>query len=174
MSRLVMLASVVALAMGTANCSNSPGQSNSLAGVGPSATTAAASSDGAGNLTTLAKGGRNSGGTTSGGSGGTISIVLLDSTDGLAHFGQHVTFNVSTTATAYPWVTVKCYQNSSQVYQQSNGIFATSLNQIFTLGPTTNWQSGAADCTADLENWDSYSKNGSITKLASMSFHVYG
>src|SRR5438876_10602984 len=35
------------------------------------------------------------GGTTTGG-GGTISLVLLNSTDGLAHFGQKVTFDVST------------------------------------------------------------------------------
>ena len=34
-------------------------------------------------------------GSTTGGTG-TISLVLLDSTDGMAHFGQHVTFTVST------------------------------------------------------------------------------
>lgn len=104
---------------------------------------------------------------------GTISIVLLDSTDGLAHFGQHVTFDVSTTATDYPWVTVDCYQGGALVYKQSNGIFATSLNEIFTLGPTPAWQSGAADCTAYLQDWDSYAKNHKITNLASMDFHVY-
>ena len=36
------------------------------------------------------------------------------------------------------------------------------------------WQGGDADCTATLEDWDSYSKNGSITPLASMTFPVYG
>ena len=54
MSRLGILASVIALATGAANCSNSPGQANSLVGVGPSATLAA-SSDGTGsNLATFA------------------------------------------------------------------------------------------------------------------------
>src|SRR5438093_13309875 len=47
-------------------------------------------------------GGGTSGGTGTG--GGTIGLVLLNSTDGLPHVGQQVTFNVSTTATSYPWV----------------------------------------------------------------------
>jgi hypothetical protein len=108
-----------------------------------------------------------------GGGGGTMSLVLLNSTDGLPHFGQKVTFNVSTTATNYPWVTLKCYQSGGLVYEASNGIFATSLNQVFTLGPTPSWQSGNADCTAYLQDWDSYSKNGRIQTLTSMSFRVY-
>jgi hypothetical protein len=114
-------------------------------------------------------GGHHGSGGTTGGTG-TISLVLLNSTDGVAHFGQNVTFNVSTTATSYPWVTLKCYQGGALVAQASNGIFATSLNQIFTLGPTALWTSGAASCTATLENWDSYPK--SIATLASTSFDV--
>lgn len=123
-----------------------------------------------------AKGG---GGKGHGGSGGggtdasTIGIVLLNSTDGLAHFGQEVTFSVSTTSTVYPWVAVKCSQDGALVYEQANGIFTTSLNQVFTLGPTPSWQSGAADCTAYLQDWDSYSKNGKIATVASMAFHAY-
>jgi hypothetical protein len=85
-----------------------------------------------------------------------------------------VTFVVQTTATPYPWVTLRCYQNGTLVSQESNGIFATSLGWDFTLGPSPLWTSGAADCTATLENWDSYYKNGSITVLASMSFKVNG
>lgn len=91
---------------------------------------------------------------------------------------QKVTFDVSTTATQYPWVTVDCYENGAWVYHASNGIFPTSLNQVFTLASNT-WMSGPADCTAYLENWDSYSKNwdsysknGKTTTLASTSFHV--
>jgi hypothetical protein len=117
-------------------------------------------------------GGGGGGGTTTGG-GGTISLVLLSSTDGLAHFGQLVTFNVSTSATSSPWVTLDCYVGGTLVYQMSNGIFPTSLNQIFTLGPTPSWSGGAADCTAYLQNWDGYMKRGSISNIASMSFHVY-
>jgi hypothetical protein len=117
-------------------------------------------------------GGGKPGGTSGG--GGTITLALINSTDGLAHFGQKTTFNVSTSSTSYPWVTLKCSQGGALVYQASNGMFATSLNQVFTLGPTPSWLSGDADCTAYLQNWDSYSKNGSISTLASTSFHVYG
>jgi hypothetical protein len=114
--------------------------------------------------------GKPGGGTNSG--GGTIKLVPLNSTDGLPHFGQKVTFSVYTTATSYPWVDVKCYRSGSMVYEQANGIFATSLNQVFTLGPTPSWTGGAADCTSYLQNWDGYSK-GKIVTLASLGFHVY-
>ncbi len=119
-------------------------------------------------------GGADRGGGKPGGgdSASTISLVLLESVDGLAHFGQEVTFDVSTTATDYPWVTAKCFQDGALVYQQSNGMFPTSLNDVFTLGPTPSWQGGGATCTATLENWDSYAKNRKIVALASMSFTV--
>jgi hypothetical protein len=175
MKRLTILASMIALAVGTAGCGNSPGQANSVVDVGPSATIAP-SSDGAGNLATLAKGGHggNTSGGSTGGSGGTISLVLINPpADGLPHFGYDVTFNVSTTATTQPWVTLRCYVGGTLVDKDSNAMFPGSLDEIFTLGGTPLWQSGAADCTATLENWDNYSKNGSITALASMSFHVY-
>ena len=107
-----------------------------------------------------------------GGGTGTISLVLLNSTDGLPHVGQEVTFNVSTTATQYPYVTLKCYVGGSMVYKVSNGMFAGSLGQDFMLA-SNSWTSGAADCTAYLQNWDNYSKHGTVTNLASMSFHVY-
>ena len=108
------------------------------------------------------------------GGGGTIDLVLLNSTDGVPHFGQRVTFAVSTTATSYPWVTLKCSKDGVNVYQASRGIFPTSLGQEFTLGPTPIWSSGDADCTAYLENWDSASKRGGVQTLNSTSFHVYG
>jgi hypothetical protein len=113
-------------------------------------------------------GGGGGGGKPGGGGGGTIALVLLDSSDGVAHYGQRVTFDVHTTATAYPYVTLRCYQNGGLVYQLSNAMFATSLNQIFTLGPTPSWTGGAASCTADLESWSSRK----VSKLASTSFAV--
>ena len=119
-----------------------------------------------------AGGGSGGGGTTTPG-GGTISLVLLNSTDGQAHFKQDVTFIVSTTATTYPWVTVRCYQGGTLVNKDSNAMFYGSLDEIFTLGPTGAWLGGDADCTATLENWDGYSKNGSIAAITSMSLHVY-
>ena len=95
------------------------------------------------------------------------NIVELAVAFVMAHFGQKVTFAVS--GTSYPWVVAKCYQNGVLVYEQANGIFETSLNQIFALGPTGYWTGGAADCTALLQNW-STSKH---TTLATLNFHVY-
>ncbi len=101
---------------------------------------------------------------------GTIKLVpLTPSTDGLLHYGQQVTFDVYTSATAYPWVLLECSQNGSLVYRYSKGIFPTSLSQIFTLGPTPAWTGGAADCTAYLQKRDRRKK----TTLATLSFHVY-
>jgi hypothetical protein len=100
------------------------------------------------------------------GGGGTISLVLLDSTDGLAHYGGWVTFNIATTATSEPWVVLKCYQNGTLVAQGYNGYFDRSITgRNFGLA-SPSWTGGAADCTASLTTpqW---------AVLASTSFHVY-
>jgi hypothetical protein len=97
---------------------------------------------------------------------GTISLVLLDSTDGLAHFGQHVTFNISTSSTSQPWVHLQCYQNGAMVAEGWDGYFDGSLSgRDFTLA-SPSWTGGAADCTATLTTpqW---------VPLASTSFHAY-
>jgi hypothetical protein len=120
--------------------------------------------------TALAGKGHPGGGSTGG--TGTISLDPPNSTDGLPHVGQKVTFSVATAATSQPWVTVDCYRNGVWLYHASNGIFPTSLNQTFTLASNV-WMSGEADCTAWLQNWDNYSKRGTISNLASTTFHVY-
>ena len=117
-----------------------------------------------------AKSGTSGGGTHKGGSGssggGSISLVLLNSTDGLAHWGQQVTFKVSTTATKEPWVELRCYQNGALVGQGRKGFWEESLsNEVFTL-KSASWTGGAADCTASLQTPQG-------TQLASTSFHVY-
>jgi hypothetical protein len=90
-------------------------------------------------------------------------------------YGSSVTFNVSTDATTQPFVHLTCSQNGTVVLESWQAWFYGAVGtQMFNLGPTPAWQSGAADCTANLENWDSYSKNGKITTLASTSFHVNG
>lgn len=111
-----------------------------------------------------AKGGPGGGGSSS------ISLVLVDSTDGLAHVGQQVTFAVATTATSSPFVSLNCYQNGVWVYTASAGFFAAyPWSQNFTLSSTA-WMSGAADCTARLYS----TKTGTrTTTLATVSFHVY-
>jgi len=113
------------------------------------------------------------GGKSSSSSSISLQLMAAPTTSGSSNpsYGQAVTFNVSTNATSQPFVHLKCSQNGTLVYEgwQSwwNG------PQSFTLGGTTAWQGGgAADCTAYLENWDSYSKNGKITVLASTTFHV--
>ncbi len=85
-------------------------------------------------------------------------------------YGDSVTFDVSTDATSQPFVHLKCFQNGSLVLESWQA-WAHS-DRMFTLGGSPAWQGGAGDCTAYLENWDSYSKNGRTTSLASTSFHV--
>ena len=181
MSKFVFLASVVTVALISVACGETGGPSNSANGLftGPSGLVESTSGDVS---APAAKGGGSGGGRpgsggggSTGGSSGSISPVMVNDvgTSGTS-LGDTVTFNVSTTATTKPWVTVKCFQNGTLVSKESNGIFPTSLDQNFTLGPTGFWQGGAASCTATLENWDGYSKNGSITPLASISFEAAG
>ena len=114
-------------------------------------------------------GGGGSGGTTTGSS--SLALVLLNSTDGLPHWGQQITFTVSTTATTEPHVSVTCSQNGALVYSASAGFFASypwPWTQIMTLS-SQSWTGGAADCTATL-----YAINGTkVTNLAALAFHVY-
>ena len=108
------------------------------------------------------------GGKKGGGSAGTgtISLVLVDSTDGLAHYGQTVTFAVSTTATSEPWVHLQCYQGRTLVGEGWDGYFEGSLSGRDFVLSSPSWTGGDADCTASLTdpNW---------TVLARTSFHVY-
>ena len=85
-------------------------------------------------------------------------------------YGDSVTFAVSTDATSQPFVHLRCFQNGSLVLESWQA-WAHS-DRMFTLGGSPAWQGGAGDCTAYLENWDSYSKNGRTPVLASTSFHV--
>ena len=100
------------------------------------------------------------------GSGGTISLVLLDSTDGLAHWGGTVTFNIATTATTEPWVNLKCYQGGVLVAEGYNGYFDRSITGRNFRLYSPSWTGGAADCTA-------YLTTPQRAVLASTSFHVY-
>src|SRR2546421_2662740 len=85
-------------------------------------------------------------------------------------YGSAVTFVVSTDATTRPFVHLTCSQNGAAVLESWQAWFYGAVGvQSFNLGPTPAWQSGAADCTASLENWDAYSTKGKITVLASTS-----
>src|SRR5436190_7567516 len=84
------------------------------------------------------------------------------------HFGDTVTFEVSTAATTTPFVNLNCYQNGALASQGWATFFAGGTPGSFGL-TSPIWKSGAADCTADL---GMYSKNGKWNVLASTSFHV--
>ena len=116
-----------------------------------------------------------SGGTHTGGGGGTsatssISLVVLNSPDGLPHWGGEVTFNISTTATDQPFVNLLCYQNGVLVAEGWKGYFAEARESswVFVLASGA-WKSGAADCTA----WLDMGTRHGWKQLASTSFHVY-
>ena len=112
-------------------------------------------------------GGRGGNGGGKGGRGtGTISLVLLDSTDGLAHYNQWIRFDVSTTATTEPGVKLKCYQGGVLVAQGWEGYFERALSDGNFRLNSPMWTGGDADCTADLTTPQK-------AVLASTSFHVY-
>jgi hypothetical protein len=107
------------------------------------------------------------GGTTT--PGGSLQLVLLNSSDGLPHYGQKITFNVTTSATR-PFVSLNCYQGGVWVYAASVGFFADyPWEKTFTLA-STSWAAGAADCTAKLYTTVDGSRT---TTLATQSIHVY-
>jgi hypothetical protein len=95
-----------------------------------------------------------------------LTLVLLNSTDGLPHWGQNVTFTVSTTATDYPYVSLNCYQNGVLVAGGMAGFFPSYPwpgSQIFPLS-SPSWTSGAASCTATLYYFNGR-KNITLTTL---------
>ena len=103
------------------------------------------------------------GGSTSGTA--TISLVLVNSPDSVANYGETVTFNISTTATSQPWVQLKCSQGGKVVAEGWNGYFEGSLTGRNFMLASPSWTGGAADCTATVTTpqWQ---------PLGSTSFHV--
>ena len=99
-----------------------------------------------------------------------LVLVLIDSRDGAAHWGQHITFDVTSSA-RYSFVRVDCYQATVWVYEQSTGFYVGwPLDQrTFTLRSSV-WTGGAADCTALLYSTDADGSN--FQSLATTGFHV--
>jgi hypothetical protein len=101
----------------------------------------------------------------------TLTLVLLNSTDGTPHWGQSVTFNVSTTATTQPNVSMNCYQNGTLVFGAEAGFYPGYPwpdSQVFVLS-SPSWTGGSANCTAALYY---FSGKKTIT-LTTMSILVY-
>jgi len=110
--------------------------------------------------------------TTNGGGGGssgsTLELVLLDSADSVPNWGEHVTFNVSTTATSKPMVALDCYQGGTRVYGMTAGFYADyPFTTTYTLR-SSNWTGGAADCQARLY----YTAHNKTVILKTLAFTV--
>jgi len=158
MSKLAILASVFALAVGTVGCGNSQGQSNSLVDVGPSTVSSTPSQESGGNLATLAKGGggggKKGGGTQTTGGSGTLSLVMWfdNNGDGQPNWNDTVTWTFTPGLTDTPTVNLTCSQNNVVVYGYAGDFSANSAfpwTQYMRLY-SASWQGGAADCTAVL------------------------
>jgi hypothetical protein len=94
---------------------------------------------------------------------------MVDPGDAVANRGDQVTFEVSTTATAKPWVALKCYQDGAWVYVANHGFFdAYPWAPNFTLSSGA-WTDGAGDCYAELYLVTS---NGRSRTLTTVAFHV--
>jgi len=105
----------------------------------------------------------------------TLVVVAADGarvTTAQPRYGDQITYDVSTTATPRPYVETSCFQDGKLVYKQSRGFFADYYagTQMFQLGPTENWQGGAAACSARLVDWI----NGTAKVLSTTSFDVAG
>jgi len=107
--------------------------------------------------------------TTSGSSTITGPVMVVDNNgNGVANWGDTVTFNMSTTATTQPYVHLVCSGNGIG-YDSWKGVFAGSLDTSWNFVLSSGgWAGGAADCTATL---GMYTKQG-FKQLASMTFHV--
>jgi hypothetical protein len=97
---------------------------------------------------------------------GTIALV------GEPVFGAQVTFKVSTKATDRPWVLNTIRQNgevvASEVHDMTPG---AAFGNVFSLGPTTNYQGGDAEAVAELQDRDNPNHD---RILATLAFHVTG
>jgi len=100
---------------------------------------------------------------------GSFTLVPLSSTDGSLHYGQSITFNVTSTATYY-FVEVDCYQAGARVYNNTIGFYpGWPWPKTFYL-ESSLWTGGAASCAAQL--YSSYSDGSNRQTLATMSFDV--
>ena len=97
-----------------------------------------------------------------------VSAAAFTSATSRPRYGDTITFNVSTSETANPYVDLKCYQNGALVGEGWGAFFDGGTPGTFSLysGP---WSGGAADCTADL---GLFVKSDRWRTLASTSFHV--
>ena len=120
-----------------------------------------------------AKGGQGKPGGGGSTSGGTLTgpVMVLDAdADGVVSYLDDITFNVSTSATAYPQVGVRCYQGTAWVYDAYVGYWSTYQFDRFFRLQSGYWDPNlAATCTARLFYNDS---RGRQQVLATLDFGV--
>ena len=171
MRKFVTLASIVVLAASAVACGQSSNSATDILSLGSPVSPSALEAR-TGGTTGGKGGGKGSGGTTTGGGGGSLSWKMVVDTNGNGspNWNDTITFNVSTSATTEPHVSLSCSQNGNVVFGGTTGFYASypwPWTNYMTLN-TQSWTSGAADCTARL-----YYINGTSTvTLTSISFHV--
>ncbi|HEY3550825.1 MAG TPA: hypothetical protein VGK69_07220 [Gaiellaceae bacterium] len=109
-----------------------------------------------------------------GGGGGGNSLSLVLSTDvngnGVANWGDTITYNVSTGSTSAPQVRTSCYQNGVLVLHADAAFYSGNPFAYMDWLQLTSgmWTGGAADCTATMY----YTSHKSTVTLATLNFHV--
>ncbi len=103
-----------------------------------------------------------------GGNGGGKVSATITIAEGYPHFGTEVVFAVDASVRekdlAKLAVTAKCYQNGTLVYRETVGV-RDGLAGPFTLGPTSAWTGGDAECIAYVWLWPD-----AVTQLATIEF----
>jgi len=114
------------------------------------------------------KGGHSKPGTTTG--NGTIAWVMVVDANGnnSPNWGDTIRFDVKTTATTEPHVSLTCKQGGTVVYGATTGYYASypwPWTQEMQLS-SQSWASGSASCVAVLQAYS----GSSVSSLASVSF----
>jgi hypothetical protein len=115
------------------------------------------------------KGGHGGGGATTGGSG-TLTLRMVSDADGngAPNWGDTIRFDVSTSATTEPHVSLTCSQGGTVVYSANTGYYASypwPWTNDMSLA-SQSWTGGAASCTAVLQAYS----GTSVSTLGSLSF----
>lgn len=109
------------------------------------------------------------GGSGGGGGGGSIAGPMLVTDvngNGVANYGDTVTFNVSA-STSTPYVDLVCSQNGGVVYSATAGFFASypwPWTKDMNLA-SQMWTGGNADCVATLYTFNSRAKKVVLATL---------
>lgn len=98
-----------------------------------------------------------------------LSVYVVSATgDTTVNWGDTISYRVSSPVVKR-WVHTLCTVNGAQVFSQTEGFYDGYLWDPYYVLRSSDWMSGAADCTGQLFTTVDGRK---ITYLASTSFHV--